>query len=147
MSENRRQILQMLAEGKINADEAERLMSAVERTALPGPGAAAAAAAPDAAVRRAKYLRVTVDAKDHHSDEPVKVNIRVPLQLLRAGVRLSSLIPPRARDEINRSLHRQGMDFDINQIRPENLEEIIEQLSELTVDVDQDRAKVRVFAE
>jgi hypothetical protein len=149
MSENRRQILQMLAEGKITADEAERLMSAVERNALPGPGAAAAAAAaaPETAVRRAKYLRVTVDAKDHHSDEPVKVNIRVPMQLLRAGVRLSSLIPPRAREEINRSLHRQGMDFDINQIRPENLEELIEQLSELTVDVDQDRAKVRVFAE
>ena len=30
MNEHRRQILQMLSEGKINADEAERLISALE---------------------------------------------------------------------------------------------------------------------
>ena len=33
MNENRRQILEMLAAGKINADEAERLLAAIE----PGP--------------------------------------------------------------------------------------------------------------
>ncbi|MDT5027597.1 MAG: hypothetical protein QOE61_4023, partial [Micromonosporaceae bacterium] len=31
MNEQRRQILQMLADGKITADEAERLIAAVER--------------------------------------------------------------------------------------------------------------------
>ena len=36
MSENRRQILDMLAQGKINADEAERLLKALERE--PGTG-------------------------------------------------------------------------------------------------------------
>ena len=33
MSEHRRQILQMLSEGKISADEAERLISAFEEPA------------------------------------------------------------------------------------------------------------------
>jgi hypothetical protein len=69
------------------------------------------------------------------------------MQLLRAGVRLSALIPPVARDEVNARLRVQGVPFDINQLKPENLESLIEQLNDLTVDVDQERTKVRVFCE
>jgi Asp-tRNA(Asn)/Glu-tRNA(Gln) amidotransferase B subunit len=69
------------------------------------------------------------------------------MQLLRAGVRLSSIIPPQARDEVNAAMRKQGIPFDINQLKPENLEELVEQLSELTVDVDQERTKVRIFCE
>ncbi len=43
-----------------------------------------------------------VDAADE--DGPTKVNVRVPMQLLRAGVKLTSIIPPRARDEVNAAL-------------------------------------------
>lgn len=140
MSENRRQILDMLAAGKITADEAERLLSAVERapdtaTALP--------------VRRndpVKYLRVVVDAVDEH-DGPTKVNVKVPMQLLRAGVKLTSIIPPRARTEVNSALAKEGIDIDIGKLTPESLEEIVEQLRDLTVDVDNEKAKVRVFCE
>ena len=39
------------------------------------------------------------------------------------------------------------MPFDIGQIKPENLEEMIDQLNELTVDVDQEKTRVRVFCE
>ncbi len=35
-------------------------------------------------------------ADDFGGDGPGRVNVRVPLQLLRAGVRLTSLIPPQA---------------------------------------------------
>ena len=35
MNDNRRQILDMLAQGKINSDEAERLIAALERSDLP----------------------------------------------------------------------------------------------------------------
>jgi recombinational DNA repair protein RecR len=41
---------------------------------------------------------------------------------------------------------RKGIAFDLNQLKPENLDELIDQLNELTVDVDE-QAKVRVFAE
>jgi hypothetical protein len=37
--------------------------------------------------------------------------------------------------------------FDINNVTPQNLEELIEQLRELTVDVDNENTKVRVFCE
>ena len=38
----------------------------------------------------------------------MKVNIRVPLMLLRAGVRLASVIPPQAQEKVNRSAARAG---------------------------------------
>ncbi|HET6971275.1 MAG TPA: hypothetical protein VFH92_09120 [Phenylobacterium sp.] len=145
MNEDRRSILDMLAAGKINADEAERLLGALDRTSPP-----AGAPGPDGSYpanrAKPKYLRVLVDT-DEDDDGPTKVNIRVPMQLLRAGVRLSSVIPPKARDEVNAAMARQGIPFDVNQIRPENLEELVEQLGELTVDVDQDKTKVRIFCE
>ena len=143
MSENRRQILDMLAQGKITADEAERLLSALEREPV------SPAAGPAGEIRRnekVKYLRVVVDALDDH-DGPTKVNVRVPMQLLRAGVKLTSIIPPRARAEVNDALRKEGIDVDIGKLTPESLEEIVEQLRELTVDVDSDKAKVRVFCE
>ena len=37
-----------------------------------------------------------------------KVNIRVPLQLLRAGVRLAGLIPTEARTHVNEALRERA---------------------------------------
>jgi len=141
MSENRRQILDMLASGKITAEEAERLLAAVEREPA-APSAAAETRRGD----KVKYLRVVVDANDQE-DGPTKVNVRVPMQLLRAGVKLTSIIPPRARDEVNAALRKEGIEVDIGKLTPESLEEIVEQLRDLQVDVDSDHAKVRVFCE
>jgi hypothetical protein len=144
MNDDRRAILQMLSEGKITTDEAERLLAALD-------GTAHASGATDTAIpanRRAlKYLRVAVDTDEPGDDGPTKVNIRVPLDLLRAGVRLSSLIPPQARDEVNAAMREHGIPFDLNQLKPDNLEDLIEQLGELTVDVDQEKTKVRIFCE
>jgi hypothetical protein len=140
MDPDRRTILQMLAEGKLSADEAERLLTAMERN-----GSSPVAATPGR-TGPAKYLRVLVDADDA-ANGPTKVNIRVPMALLRAGVRLTSLMPPQAREQINAEMASKGVPFDIGQMRPENLEEMLDQLNDLQVDVDQERTKVRVFCE
>ena len=148
MNEHRRQILQMLSEGKINANEAERLISAVEEPT----GARSVEEGPSAGKSRPKYLRVVVDSEDDGGhDGPTKVNIRVPMQLLRAGVKLSSLLPAQALRRANHAMQEQGLPIDLTQIKPENLEELVEHLNDLTVDVDQKDAntkvKVRVFCE
>ena len=143
MGENRKQILDMLAGGRITADEAERLLAALDRTD-PAPSRAAALSGANGAP---KYLRVTVDTDEPGEGGPTKVNIRVPMALLRAGVRLTSLIPPKARDQVNAELAKNGVPFDIGQLRPENLEDLVDQLNELTVDVDQERTKVRIYCE
>jgi hypothetical protein len=151
MNTDRRSVLQMLSDGKINADEAERLLSALDRTeAPPSDGFAgfakfANAAPPPRSNGAPKYLRVTVDA-DVHGDA-TKVNIRVPMALLRAGVRLSSLIPPEARDQVNAELAKNGVPFDIGSLKPENLEELVSHLDDLTIDVDSSDAKVRIYCE
>lgn len=142
MDQDRRSILEMLAQGKITAEEAERLLSALDRTASPAPRPAVAGGHNGAP----KYLRVSVDTDDA-ADGPTKVNIRVPMALLRAGVRLTSLIPPQARDQVNAELAKNGVPFDIGQLKPENLEELVDQLNDLTVDVDQEKTKVRIFCE
>jgi SHOCT-like domain len=141
MNEDRKRVLAMLADGKITAEEAERLLDAMGR-----PVAASVLEAPRSSNGSPKYFRVEVYA-DEPGDGPTKVNVRIPMQLLRAGVRLSALIPPRAREEVNRAMAREGIPFDINQIKPENLEELIEHLSDFSVDVDNEKAKVRVYCE
>ncbi len=143
MNENRKSILEMLAAGKITADEAERLMAALDKESRSGAPNADSAAKP-----KPKYLRVMVEAAEAHAGQgPTKVNVRVPMQLLRAGVRLTSLIPAQARDHINEAMREHGLNFDVGQLKPENLEELIDQLNDLTVDVDQKDAQVRVFCE
>src|SRR5262245_2345511 len=151
MNENRRQILEMLAAGKVTADEAERLLAALEPA--PGYGRAGsngAKAAPTA--MRAKYLRVLVEADESMTGNKglTTVNVRVPMQLLRAGVRLASLIPQQAHDQLDQALNRHGVPLTLSQIKPENLEELIDHLEDLTVDVDGkdgNQTKVRVFCE
>ena len=143
MNEDRKRILGMLAEGKITADEAERLLDAMGRGPAPQSGSSFAPKANGAP----KYFRVEVNANEPGDTAPTKVNVRIPMQLLRAGVRLSALIPPRARDEVNAAMAREGIPFDINQLKPENLDDLIEHLGDFNVDVDSGDAKVRVYCE
>jgi hypothetical protein len=148
MNEHRRQILQMLSESKISADEAERLIAALEEPAAGSPSQNASDSGTKA---RPKYLRVQVDSEDDGREGPTKVNVRVPMQLLRAGVKLAGLIPPQALHRANAAIHEKGILFDLSQIKPENLEELIDQLSDLSLDVDQKdhatKVKVKVFCE
>ncbi|NED83393.1 hypothetical protein G3I76_25290 [Streptomyces sp. SID11233] len=143
MNEQRRQILQMLAEGKITADEAERLIDALQRQQPESEQGAA-----PRPKSRPKYLRVMVSSEDDGTGEgPSRVNIQVPLQLLRAGVRIASLLPPQALTRANTGLRRSGVPIDLTELKPEHLEELVEQLDEVTVDVDDPSGQVRVFCE
>lgn len=161
MNENRRQILNMLAASKITAEEAERLITALESNG-PANSEGFPAASPSRPVngngaeppqKRPQFLRVLVQA-DPGPDTakgPVSVNIRVPMQLLRAGVRLASLIPAQAHRHFDEALSQHGVPLTLSQIRPENLEELIDHLDDLSVDVSAKEShsdvKVRVFSE
>jgi len=148
MNENRKRILEMLAAGEISAEQAERLIAALEKEPVPKASSATAGNTSSRPQDWPKYLRVVVEAEESQEGHgPAKVNVRVPMQLLRAGVRLTGIIPPLARAKVNEALHRQGIDVDVNELKPDNLEELIYQLKELTVDIDDQKNKVRVFCE
>src|SRR5690348_2255802 len=122
MNEERLRILNLLAEGKISAAEAASLLDALGAAQAP-PAAAGAASAPP------RYLRVLVEG--HEGDHGGKVNVRVPINLIRAGVRLAALLPPALHEQINKALQQNGIDLDVSKVRPEDLEELVEHLGEL----------------
>ncbi|HOK52958.1 MAG TPA: hypothetical protein PKV43_00680 [Armatimonadota bacterium] len=134
MSNERRQILEMLAQGKINTDEAERLLDAMRERNAGGAEQATT-------VTRPRFFRVFVKGEDE------QVDIRVPLQLIRAGVKLGALIPPEAQAKISGKLEEKGIQFDLSNIKPETLEELIDGLSGVSIDVKDEEETVRVFCE
>ena len=94
-----------------------------------------------------KYLRVQVEPKGEGGRTQGRVNIRVPLSLLRAGVKLSTVLPEHAKDKINAALRAKGMDLDISSLEGEKLEELLASLSEMGIDVDEKDKTVRIFFE
>lgn len=143
LTEERRRILNLLSEGKIDATAAEKLLDALSNK----PAAARADERSEVTPPDPKFLRVLVEGYQDESNAG-KVNIRVPFTLIRAGIRLAALLPAAVHEPINRALREQGVDIDISKIKPENLEDLVTHLRELAVDVDGPHGeKVRIFCE
>ena len=140
MNDERQKILNVLAEGKISVDEAERLLDAVQGGRDRSVGCAAEDAR-GATKRKAKFLHVHVDGG---SDE--KVDIKLPMQLLRSGLKLSKLLPRDARAKVDSALQEKGISFNMDNLHG-NLDELLESLSEFSLDVDDNGERVRIFFE
>ena len=146
MSEDRKRILSMLAAGKITAEEAEALIDALQEASAPtetpeaGPTPVAEWPEGPSATGTPKFLYVKVTGgKD-------KVDVKVPLGVLRAGLKLTTLIPSQAMDQINDSIGEHGMSIDLNNIKPEDVDQLIESLREMEINVhSEDGEQVRVF--
>ncbi len=94
-----------------------------------------------------KYLRVQVEPKDSSRRKEGRVSVRVPIRLLRAGAKLSSVLPEHAKDKINTALKEKGIDFELSSVDDEKLEELLESLTDVGIDVDKDDMKIRIFCE
>jgi Fe-S-cluster formation regulator IscX/YfhJ len=140
MSDSQKRILDMLDQGKISADEAQKLLAAI------GAGGDEPKSTPP---RDAKYLRVVIypDPDSPKNDDVKKVNVRIPLSLIRAGIKFTSLIPADASGQINAALKEKGIDFDVRNLKPEDLEELIMALHDLEVDIQNGQEKVHVYVE
>jgi hypothetical protein len=140
MSEERTRILGLVAEGKITAAEGERLLDALDA----GPSRTAVADPPAPSTDRTAppkymYVKVVSTAGDN-------VDVKIPLGLVRAGLRLTSLIPPQAMEQINKSMADSGVTIDFSSLKPENIEELIEALREMEINVDSKNGdNVRVY--
>jgi hypothetical protein len=146
MADNEKRILEMLANKDISVDEAHRLLRALEREA-------AARNNPEgtetATGKGPRYLRVSVQpAPGHEHDADVEhVHVRLPVALIRAGMRLASLLPPEAEEKIGEALHEKGIDLNMRGLKPKDVDELIAALTDLQVDVAGDRELVKVFVE
>ena len=137
MSTERKQVLEMLAEGKITAADADRLLDKLEGSSRSTGTTAGAAETATPPAGSPKFLRVVVDAKDGET-----VNVRVPLFLVRTGIKLSTMLP----SKVSRRMSEKGID--LSQLSTLDGDALVHALRELQVDVDSDGGdKVRVFCE
>ena len=139
MDERRKKILNMLAEGKISAEEAEKLLDAIENIKSETNDSKSSEGG-----KKPKFFCVRVD-----SDNPDKeqVNIRIPLLLIKAGVKFHSLIPGHARHRVSGALHDKGFDFNLKDMDSKQLDEILKSLQECCIDVEKDNEKVKIYCE
>jgi hypothetical protein len=129
MGQERERILDLLASGKITAEEAGRLLDALETR--PSQTVATETIPTVKSNGTPKYMYVKVlSAKGDN------VNVKVPLSLVRAGLKLTSFIPQPAMEQINKSMGEQGLSLDLLNFKAEDLEELIEALREMEVNVD-----------
>ena len=135
-SESQKKILEMLAEDKITVEEATALLDKLNR---PDQAADEAEENEEGSVQRKKpkYLRVLVDSANGD-----KVNVRVPLSLIKTGIKLSALVPGNAAE------HMSSHGFDLSRLSELDGDELIEALNDMQVDVESaDGDNVRVFTE
>jgi len=144
MSENQKKILQMLAEGKISVAEAERLLSLITSASDNRSDAnnTASKSTP-------RYLHVVVEPKPGAAlgHRHGRVNVRVPFGLIRAGMKLATLIPPDAADKVNDAMKEKGMSFDMRHLKTEDIEGLISALHDSEINLDTDDEIVKVYAE
>lgn len=129
MSEERRQILDMLSAGKISAAEAERLLEKLDGAR--STGQAESQATSPGRKAKPKFLCVVVDSADGD-----KVNVKVPLALVRTGIKMAAFMPEGAAQKLS----AQGID--LSKLCELDADELTEALSELEVDVDSDTGDV-----
>jgi len=135
-NESQKKILEMLAEDKISVEEATALLSKLGGQQQESPDAEEETAA-EKRSGTPRYLRVMVDSANGD-----KVNVRVPLSLIKTGIKLSALVPGNAAE------HMSSHGLDLSALSQLDGDELIEALKDMQVDVDSaDGDTVRVFTE
>ena len=133
MSEERKKVLEMLANGTISVGDAERLL---EKIAEPASSEARTDAHSSPEPGKPRFMRIVVDKPGQE-----QVNIRMPLSFMRSGSRLLAVLPAK----VSEKLAELGVDFSA---RGANEKEWAEAVENMNIDVEQGNGKkVRIFCE
>ena len=143
MDEERTRILDMLASGKISTAEAAELLDAVGKSVENPSSIGKITSIEHKGKQLPEYFRVKVE-----SAKGDNVDIKIPFRILRTGIKLTSLMPASAADQINAHLSNAGIDLDFKNIYKEDLEPLLEAIAEMEINVDSAKGdKIRVFCE
>jgi hypothetical protein len=136
MSREREKILRMVADGTITPEDGERLLGRLDPGAVgttvvePGREPNGEKTGP------LKYLRVVIDSDDD------KINIRVPIALIRTGIKLTTIIPSDASEQLSEH------GIDLSRLSELDGEDLMDALRELKVDIEAgDGDVIRIFCE
>lgn len=133
MSEETRKVLEMLSSGTITVQEAEQLLKAV------------AAGPTEDKKAEPRYFRIMVNKPARDGKKAENVNVRVPITVVRGGLRLTALFPGMLGKK--KIQLENGTELDLSKVQYTDLEAMIKDIGELTVDVDGDDAQVRIRCE
>ncbi|HLG54219.1 MAG TPA: hypothetical protein VI485_02735 [Vicinamibacterales bacterium] len=143
MSDDSRRVLELLAQGKITVEEADQLLRALTDQ----PSRTDAAPKVDAGgTAKPRFIRIHVHKPAREGREAKDVNIRVPMAVVRGGMRLGTLIPG-LQDRMNARLRERGMDVDLSKLDPAAIESILADLGEVNIDVNGSGEQVRITCE
>jgi hypothetical protein len=144
MSIEQRKVLDMLTAGKISVDDAEKLLSAVSKSDYELEDAQYAHV--KGGKSKFKYLRVVVEPNNKNEEVGERVNIRVPLKLIRSGLKWASFIPKETKTKVTEALLDKGIEIDLSNMTSDDLEELIENFDDLTVNVE-GQETIKIFCE
>ncbi len=101
MSAERKKVLEMLAEGKITTEEAERLLDKIF-AARPADRQEKTDGVSASEPKKQRYLRIVLQRPGEDL-----LNVRIPLAFTRSGARLLAVLPPR----VSERLREHGIDL------------------------------------
>lgn len=91
-----------------------------------------------------KYIHLSVTPNNENDYNGVKM--KVPFGIVKAGVKLSKILPKKAMDKLNRKMEDNGMDFlNLEDINSENFEEIFCNFKGLSIDVEGEKEQVSIL--
>ena len=135
MSLETRKVLDMLAEGKITAADADKLLEKLQASA--GAAETAQPETEGVAAQTLRSLRIVVDEPGRK-----QVNIRMPLSFVRSGAALVGVLPRPVTDK----LKERGID--LGALCDASGDDLLAVLRNLHLDVDKGDGKtVRIFCE
>src|ERR1051326_2250199 len=124
MNEESRRVLDLLAQGKITVSEAEQLLNAISAAARESPASTTEPKpAPGGEKSKPRYLCVNVVPLAGTGREKGPVNIRLPLNVLRSGIKLAGIMPDVIQGRVAERLHEKGID--ITSMKPDQIEDVI----------------------
>jgi hypothetical protein len=150
MNDETRRVLDLLAQGKITADEAEKLVAAFEAGGLNAAGDAPAD--PDKPLPRWVRINIHKPAKEGRNEKDV--NIRVPVSVVKGGMRLGAIIGTFAGEKAARHMRERGIDLDLEKINGDfsrlngpEFEQLLRSLDEMNIEIDDGKSQVRISCE
>jgi hypothetical protein len=142
MSDERRRVLDLLAQGKITVDEADQLLRALG-TSSSQEGATRTG---DAS-KKPRFIRIAVHKPGVAGEAPEDINVRVPLPFIKGGMRLGALLPGFIGQRVASRLRERGLDLDLSNLDPDAIEAVFRDLTDQGIDVDSSKAQVRITCE
>jgi hypothetical protein len=151
-TDDTRRILDLLQEGKITVDEADRLIKALTADRPPETAAAdTATGGPE----RVRWIRINIQKPANGAGHQAKnVNIRVPIAIVKGGMRLGAIIGTFAGEKAARRMKAEGLDIDLakissdlSQMNGPEFDEFLRSLNDTNIEIDDGKSQVRITAE